>query len=252
MLRMNDGSLSSARMKPRSAGASGRTRSRAVVSGGGPTRRSIPAWGGLRAAAVRVAHAEPGRRVAHEVHFDEHRRLVADDPAVVPGLDGDDLRRGELQRGAVAVAHADAAARDEADVRVHAEVGADGRLHVRRPAEARLVDDAFDAAAAGRGDVHLDAADDAALGPFDRREQRIAGSSHQWRSLGIGSLPSAPAVMEMNSGSLTIDANTASTRASIISLLRTESVVSYSKKCRLSSASALLRSPSWAWIAARL
>src|SRR5436190_15774401 len=67
-------------------------------------------------------HAEPRRRVAHEIDFDQHRRLVADDPAVVSGLDRHHLRRGELLRPAVAILHADAAARDEADVRVHAEV----------------------------------------------------------------------------------------------------------------------------------
>src|SRR4051812_13562697 len=90
--------------------------------------------------AVRVAHAELCRRLPHEVDFDEHRGLVADDPAVVARLDGDDLRRGELERRAVAVPDADAAAGDEADVRVHAQVGAHRVLHVRRPAEAGLVD----------------------------------------------------------------------------------------------------------------
>src|SRR5215471_4257279 len=114
-------------------------------------------------------HAEPRGRVAHEVDLDEHRRLVTDDPPVVPRLDRDDLRRGELQRLPVAVARRDRAARDEADVRVHADLGADGVLHVRRPAEAGLVDHALDAAGAGRDDVHLDAADDTAVGSRDRR-----------------------------------------------------------------------------------
>src|SRR5215471_11128444 len=134
--------------------------------------------GTLTTPPVAVRHAELRRRVAHEIHFDQDGGLVADDPAVVAGLDGDDLRRGELERRAVAVADPDASARDEPDVRVHAEVGADGVLHVRRPPESRLVDHALDAAAAGRRDVHLNAAHDAAVGAGHRREERIVRLSH--------------------------------------------------------------------------
>jgi hypothetical protein len=94
-------------------------------------------------------------------------------------LDGHHLRGGELLRPAVAVRHPDAAPRDEADVRVHAQVGAHRTFHVRRPAEAGLVDDALDAAGARRDDVHLDAADDAGVGAGNRREERIVRLSHQ-------------------------------------------------------------------------
>jgi len=190
---------------------------------------------GLVVAAVPVLRlrgytAEAAGGLAFEVDLDQDGRLVADDPAVVAGLDRDHLGRGELGGAAVGVADADPAARDEADVRVHAEVGADGPLHVRRPAEAGLVDHAFDTAGTGAGDVHLDAAQLPAVGARNRREQRIGVGHGQCLSRGIGSLPSAPAVSETNSGSFRIDANTASTRASIISLLLTASYFSYSKK----------------------
>src|SRR5262245_5506749 len=177
-----------------------------------------------------VGHAEAIGGLPFEVHFDEDRRFVSDDIAVMARFDRHDLRRDELERRPVAVVDMNPPARDEADVRVHAQLGAHRALHVRGPPEPRLVDHALDAAAAGARDVHAHAVEFPGLGPLDRRQQWI-GRGHQRLSLiGIGSLPSAPAVSVMNSGSCRIDAKTASTRASIISLLRTESYLSYSKK----------------------
>src|SRR4029079_5376924 len=195
-----------------------------------------------------AGHAEALRGLSLEVHLDQDRRLVADDIAVVAGSDRHHLRRHELQRRPVRIVDVNPAAGDEADVRVHALGGGHLPLHVRGPAEARLVDDPLDAAVARAGDVDLDAADHAGVHAFHPREQRVMRTArHQWRSrIGIGSLPSAPAVIETNSGSFRIDANTASTRASIISLLLTASYFSYSKKCRWSRASALFFCPSCA------
>ena len=85
---------------------------------------------------VRGRHPEAVHGVALEVELDQDDRLLADDPAVVARLDRDDLRRLVLDDAAVGVLDVDLAAREEADVRVHAELGADDRLHVHGPAEA--------------------------------------------------------------------------------------------------------------------
>src|SRR4051812_19666903 len=148
MLRTNDGSLRSATMNAASAAVNSRMRSRAVsiVMTRGhwrPARRAS-----LRPAAVRIGHAEALGGLSFEVHFDQDGRLVADDVAVVAGFDRDHLRRDEFHRRAVTVVDVDAAARDEPDVRVHAQLGPHLRLHVRGPAEPRLVDHPLDAAAA--------------------------------------------------------------------------------------------------------
>src|SRR3954453_22507911 len=111
-----------------------------------------------------VRHPEVRRRVAQEVHFDQDGLLVAHDPAVVAGPDRDDLRRDELLHGAVGVLDVHAPPGDEPDVRVHAQLRSDRPLHVRGPAETRLVDHALDAARAGPHDVHLDAVEHAGLG----------------------------------------------------------------------------------------
>ena len=66
--------------------------------------------------AVAVGHPDAVRRIALEVEFDDDRRLVADDPAIVPRLDRDDRRRGVLAHAAVREADVDAAARKETDM----------------------------------------------------------------------------------------------------------------------------------------
>src|SRR3954451_17554114 len=82
------------------------------------------------ASAVRMArrHPEPVDGVPLEVELDQHHRLLADHPAVVPRFDRDNLRRLVLDDAAVGVLDVNLAAREEADVRVHAEIGADDRL----------------------------------------------------------------------------------------------------------------------------
>ena len=62
-------------------------------------------------------HSHTVRRIALEVELDDDRRLVADDPAIVPGLHRDDGRSGVLAHAAVGEADVDAAARKEADMR---------------------------------------------------------------------------------------------------------------------------------------
>ena len=51
------------------------------------------------------------------------------------------------------------AAREEADVRVHAEIGADDRLHVGRPAEAGRIDHSLHPAIPCPDNIELDTPD---------------------------------------------------------------------------------------------
>jgi hypothetical protein len=61
---------------------------------------------------------------------------------------------------------------------VHAELGLDIRAHVRRPAEARRVDDTLDATVPGSRYVDFRTADLTVVGALDRRCQRIHWHGH--------------------------------------------------------------------------
>jgi hypothetical protein len=118
----------------------------------------------------------PSRRteVPLEVEFDQHGdRFPADDPAVVARVDRDDLRSSVLDDAAVRVLDVDLAAGEKPDVGVHAQIGADQRLHVHRPAESGRVDHALDARAAGAADLEPDTADRASFGALHRRREGI-------------------------------------------------------------------------------
>jgi hypothetical protein len=58
---------------------------------------------------------------------DQHDRLLADNPAIVTGIDCHDLRHGRVDDASVGVFDVDLA-REESDVGVHAAIG-DDRLH---------------------------------------------------------------------------------------------------------------------------
>ena len=120
-----------------------------------------------------IRHSEAANRVALEVEFDQHHRLLADDPTVVARLDRHNLRSFVFHHAAVGVFNVDFATRQEADVGVHAEVGADDRFHVDRPAKPARIDHALHARGAGTSDLEPDMADCAALGPLHRIKQRI-------------------------------------------------------------------------------
>jgi hypothetical protein len=96
-----------------------------------------------------VWHSEAADGVALEIEFDEDDRFAADDPAVVPWLDRDDLRRLAFDAAAIRVFDVNPPAGEEPDVRVHAVLGADERFHVDRPAEPWWVDHAFHARVTG-------------------------------------------------------------------------------------------------------
>ena len=122
---------------------------------------------------VRLRHPELADRLALEVEFDQDRSLITDNPAIMTGLDDDDLRSRELYSAAVRILDVDLAAGQEPDVRVHAEIGADDRFHVFGPAKSRRVDDAFHATGAGSNNINLGAADFAAFAAGDGREKWI-------------------------------------------------------------------------------
>jgi hypothetical protein len=122
---------------------------------------------------VRLRHPELADRLALEVEFDQDRSLIPDNPAIMTGLDDDDLWSRELDSTAVRILDVDLAAGQEPDVRVHAEIGPDDRFHVFGPAKSRRVDDAFYATGAGSNNINLGASDFAAFATGDGREKWI-------------------------------------------------------------------------------
>src|SRR6266849_540764 len=74
---------------------------------------------------------------------------------------------------AVRVFDVDLSSDEEAGVSVHAQIGANNRFHVDRPAESGGIDHALDARGAGAAHLEPDVANVAALGPLHRGEQRI-------------------------------------------------------------------------------
>src|ERR1700736_285186 len=94
---------------------------------------------------MRFWHSQTAGSIALEVNFNQHRRLIADDPTVMAWLDRHNLRRLVFDDTAVRVFDVDLSSDEEADVGVHAEIGADHRFHVDRPPESGGIDQALDA-----------------------------------------------------------------------------------------------------------
>jgi hypothetical protein len=67
---------------------------------------------------VRLRHPELADRLALEVEFDQYRSLITDNPAIMTGLDDNDLRSRELDSASVRILDVDLAAGQEPDVRV--------------------------------------------------------------------------------------------------------------------------------------
>jgi len=122
-------------------------------------------------------HTQPLYRVALEIKFNHDGWLAPDHPTIVSRFDGNGLRRGELKSASIGILNMDLAAREEPDVRVLAEFGADNGLHVARPAESRRVNYALHSAVARAGHVELHASDFAVLGSFHRGGQWIVRHS---------------------------------------------------------------------------
>src|SRR5258705_7141557 len=118
-------------------------------------------------------HPEAADRITLEVEFDQHRRLLAHDPAVMARFDRHDLRSLVFHDTTVGVFDVDFAPGKEADVGVHAQVSPDNRFHVDRPAKSNGVHHALDARPASTSNVEPDAADVAMLGAFDGCDERV-------------------------------------------------------------------------------
>jgi hypothetical protein len=119
---------------------------------------------------VSVGHTETRDRIRLEIDLDQHGWIVPDDPAVVAGVDRYDSRRREFVHAPIGILDMNLSLGQEADVRVHTSIGFRDRLHVRRPAESWLIDDALHSRIAGAHGIHLHAADDSSLGIRDRSE----------------------------------------------------------------------------------
>ena len=124
-------------------------------------------------------HAESSDRVPFEIELDQNHGLLADNPAVVAGVDSYDLRGFVFDHATVGIFDVDLAAHEEPDVRVHAEVGADGRLHIDRPAEPWRIHHALDPSLSGTADLETHVTDFAEFRTPDWRERRrrFLGSS---------------------------------------------------------------------------
>ena len=92
---------------------------------------------------------------------------------VVPWVDGNDLRRLVLDDTAVGVFDVNLAAREKSHVGVHAELGADDRLHVHRPAKAGGIDHPLDARCSSAPDLESHVTDVAKFSASDSGQQRI-------------------------------------------------------------------------------
>jgi hypothetical protein len=112
--------------------------------------------------------AEAVGRLTLEVELDDDGSFLARNPGVVTRLERKHRWGFMLERAAVGVRTLDPAAREEADVGVHAEIGAHFRLHVLRPSEPWWVDDALHPTAARRHDVDRGATNFAVIGSLDR------------------------------------------------------------------------------------
>src|ERR1019366_6779022 len=78
-------------------------------------------------------HSQITNRIAAKVELYEHRWVVPLHPPIVPRFNGHHLRCAELKNAAVREFHVNLAARQEPDMRVHAEVGTYRGFHVLRP-----------------------------------------------------------------------------------------------------------------------
>ncbi len=88
--------------------------------------------GSDRFVTVHLGHAKTTDRILLEIHLDQNGGFVAHYPCVMARRDRNHLRRRELLRAAIGVLKMNPAACQESDMRVHAELGADDRFHVRR------------------------------------------------------------------------------------------------------------------------
>jgi hypothetical protein len=120
-----------------------------------------------------LVEAEAFDRIFFEVKLDQHGCFLAHNPGFVTRFDDDNLRRDEIHCAAIVKRKPEMAARQESNVRVHAEFGIDYGLDVGGPAKARRINHALNTAKACRNYVQLHAADFAVIGSGQRGKKRI-------------------------------------------------------------------------------
>jgi len=98
-------------------------------------------------------HSQFADRIAFKIELYEDNWLIANYPAVVPGFNDNKVWSLKLQRAAIGKLHVNFSLCEKSDVRVHAEIGADKRFDVTRPAEAGRIDDSFYTADACPDDI---------------------------------------------------------------------------------------------------
>ncbi len=130
-----------------------------------------------------VRHAEARDGFLFEVELDEHGGFLADDPTLVSRFDGNNLWPFEFQQASVAVFELELPADEESHVRVHAQVGADDRLHVLRPPEPRREHHPFNPTGPGAGDLERDTADDSPFRPLHPGHERFDATRRNARKL---------------------------------------------------------------------
>jgi ubiquinone/menaquinone biosynthesis C-methylase UbiE len=130
-----------------------------------------------------VWHSKATDRIALEVEFDQHHRLVPHDPTVMAGIDRHNLRRFVFHYATVGILDVNFPSSEEADVCVHAQVSPDNRFHVHRPAESGGIDHAFDARRASTAHIEPNVSDVASLGSLHRSEERLGRRWSAARSL---------------------------------------------------------------------
>jgi hypothetical protein len=77
-----------------------------------------------------VRHAQAAGGISFEIELDHHNWFVADNPPVVSWVDRNDLRSTMLDDASVRIFNVNLAVDEEADVGVHAQLGADHGLHI--------------------------------------------------------------------------------------------------------------------------
>src|SRR4030095_12522669 len=186
--------------------------------------------------AMRLGQAEALGGAALGVELDQHRRVLADHPRVVAGLDHDRARGAEVERAAVRVLTAHPAAGQEAHVRVHAQGRVHDVLHVHRPARAGWVAHALDAAVGRRRGIDDDTADLSTIGAPHRGEPRIArGPRVRARAPGGGALGAGrfPRALHLHGGLLLARARTSETLTPGVGLVKPGTIGSLCRRCSM-------------------
>ena|SRR5690242_11194685 len=107
---------------------------------------------------MNVRDTKPADGLAFEVELNQHRGLVSHHPPIMPWQYLENLGSHKLQGAAVRVLNVHFAARQKADVSVHAKVGAHNLFHVRGPAKPGWINNPLHATGAHSNDIEVETA----------------------------------------------------------------------------------------------